>query len=62
RREDRDPDEEHLVDLVRERLQPLIDVLVRAEIFLVFGATLDVLRSEEQQKAEQARIHLPAEG
>ncbi|MFQ5696512.1 MAG: hypothetical protein ACE5HB_11025 [Terriglobia bacterium] len=48
-------------EIVRERLQPLIDVLVRAEIFLVFGATLDVLRSEEQQKAEQARIQLPAE-
>lgn len=46
-------------EVVRQRLQPMIEALVRAELYLVFGATLDVLRHELRQQAEAAKIHLP---
>lgn len=49
-------------DVMRERLQPMVEALVRAELYLVFGATLDVLRHELHQKTEAARIHLPGQG
>ncbi|MBI2956225.1 MAG: hypothetical protein HYY26_02810 [Acidobacteria bacterium] len=48
-------------DIVRQRLQPLLDALIRAELYLVFAATLDVLRYELQQKAELAKVRLPGE-
>jgi hypothetical protein len=48
-------------EVVREKLQPMIDALVRAEIHLVFGATLDVFRHELHQKAELAKVRLPGE-
>lgn len=53
--------DELTAEVVRERLQPMIEALVRAEHYLVFGATLDVHRHELHQKAESARIHLPGE-
>lgn len=49
-------------ELVRERLQPMIEALVRVEAFLVFAATLDVLRHELHQKAEEEKLRLPIEG
>jgi len=48
-------------EVIRERLQPMIDALVRAEVHLVFGATLDVFRHELRQKAELAKVRLPGE-
>jgi len=45
-------------DILRERLQPLVDALVRAELFLVFAATLDVHRHELAQKNELEKIRL----
>lgn len=47
--------------VLRERLQPMVEALVRVELYLVFGATLDVLRHELHQKEEAARIHLPGQ-
>ena len=54
--------EEMTAAVVRERVQPMLEALVRAELYLVFAATLDVLRHELHQKAEQAKIHLPGLG
>lgn len=54
--------EELTADVVRERVQPMIEALVKAELYLVFGATLDVLRYELRQKEEAAKIHLPGQG
>ena len=54
--------EELTAEVVRERVQPMIEALVRAELYLVFGATLDVLRQELRQKEETAKIHLPGQG
>ena len=48
-------------EVIRERLQPMIDALVRAEVHLVFGATLDVFRHDLRQKAELAKVRLPGE-
>jgi len=48
-------------DIVRQVVQPMVDGLVRAENYLVFGATLDVFRYELRQKEEAARIHLPGQ-
>lgn len=53
--------EELSAEVVRQRLQPIIEALVRAELYMVFGATLDVLRHELHQKAEQEKMRLPAE-
>lgn len=49
-------------EVVRQRVQPMVDALVRVELYLVFGATLDALRHDLHQKAEAARIHLPGQG
>lgn len=49
-------------EVIRERVQPIVDALVRAELFLVFGATLDVLRSELAERAEQEKMRLSLEG
>lgn len=51
--------EELTPEVIREKLQPMIEALVKAELYLVFAATLDAHRYEQQQKAEAARIHLP---
>lgn len=53
--------DELTAEVIREKLQPMIDALVRAEIHLVFGATLDVFRHELRQKAELAKVRLPGE-
>ena len=50
--------EELTPEVIRERLGPLLDALVRAELYMVFGATLEVLRHELQQKREQEKIRL----
>lgn len=46
-------------EILRQVVQPMVDALVRAELYLVFAATLDVLRYELRQKEEAAKIHLP---
>src|SRR3990167_10259627 len=46
-------------DILRQVVQPMVDALVRAELYLVFAATLDVLRYDLRQKEEAAKIHLP---
>ncbi|MEE8201408.1 MAG: hypothetical protein V3R29_09605 [Candidatus Acidoferrales bacterium] len=48
--------------IVRDVVQPMVDALVQAELYLVFAATLDVQRHELRQKEEAARIHLPGQG
>ena len=48
-------------EVIREKLQPMMDALVRAEVHLVFGATLDVFRHELREKAELAKVRLPGE-
>ena len=53
--------DEMTAEVIREKLQPMIDALVRAEIHLVFGATLDVFRHELHEKAELAKVRLPGE-
>ena len=50
------------LDILRQVVPPVVDALVRAELYLVFAATLDVLRYELRQKEEAARIHLPGRG
>ncbi|MFQ5776790.1 MAG: hypothetical protein ACE5IP_02145 [Terriglobia bacterium] len=54
--------DELTAEVVRERLQPMIEALVRVETFLVFAASLDVLRHELHQKAEEEKLRLPIEG
>ncbi|OFV83697.1 MAG: hypothetical protein A2620_04525 [Acidobacteria bacterium RIFCSPHIGHO2_01_FULL_67_28] len=49
-------------EILRQVVPPVVDALVRAELYLVFAATLDVLRYELRQKEEAARIHLPGRG
>jgi hypothetical protein len=49
-------------EILRQVIPPMVDALVRAELYLVFAATLDVLRYELRQKEEAARIHLPGRG
>lgn len=54
--------DELTAEVLRERLQPMIEALVRVETFLVFAASLDVLRHELHQKAEEEKLRLPIEG
>jgi hypothetical protein len=53
--------EEMTGEVLREVLPPMIEALVRAELYLVFGATLDAYRHELRQKAELAKVRLPGE-
>lgn len=53
--------EELTPEVIRRRLEPMIDALVRVELYLVFAATLDTLRHELHQKAELAKVRLPGE-
>jgi len=54
--------EDLTAEILRQVVPPVVDALVRAELYLVFAATLDVLRYELRQKEESARIHLPGRG
>lgn len=54
--------EDLTAEVVQQRVQPMIEALVKAELYLVFGASLDVLRYELRQKEEAAKIHLPGQG
>jgi hypothetical protein len=53
--------EQLTASVVRERLQPLVEGLVRVELYMVFGAALDVLREELRQRAEMEKIRLPVQ-
>jgi hypothetical protein len=46
--------------VIRARLEPIMDALVRVELYLVFGASLDALRHELQQRREQESLRVPS--